>query len=117
MATASGPGLSSSSPLLIALSTVPDKQTGSAIARALVESRLAACVSIIPGIQSIYSWQGAVEDSAELLLLIKTTPERYPELKEKLLELHPYDTPELIALCSADVHEKYLAWAKDSVRP
>lgn len=102
-------------PLLLSLSTAPSKEVGATIARTLVEQRRAACVSIIPGITSVYRWEGKIEESAEQLLLIKTTPEQYPAMKQLLTEIHPYDTPELVAIESFDVLESYLTWARSGV--
>lgn len=95
---------------LLALSTCPDAEIAARIARTLVEERLAACVNRIPGIASTYRWQGAIHDEAEILLLIKTTRERFPALRERLLALHPYTTPELIALDIQDGSAAYLDW-------
>ena len=79
------------------------------LARSLVERRIAACVNQIEA-TSVYSWEGAVEADAEVLLLIKTTAERLPELEAVLAAEHPYDVPELIALEPAAVGRAYLAW-------
>ena len=95
---------------LLCLSTCPDAETAARIARTLVEERLAACVNRVPGIQSIYRWQGEINDDAEVLLVIKTTRERFGALRARLSELHPYEVPELIALEIADGLPAYLDW-------
>lgn len=95
---------------LLALSTCPDAETATRIARVLVEEQLAACVNRMPGIQSTYRWQGEIHDDAEVLLLIKTTRERFDALRARLVALHPCEVPELIALDIADGHIPYLDW-------
>ena len=75
-----------------------------------MSERLAACVNVLPGVESIYRWQGKVETSQEVLAVIKTTAERYAELAKRLRELHPYAVPEIVALPAAAVAESYLAW-------
>ncbi len=101
---------------LLALTTCPDTDSAAAIARTLVDEHLAACVTRLPGAMSTYRWQEKVEDDAEILLLIKTTDTRWPALRERLVELHPYDVPELIALPMADGLPAYLDWVHQSVR-
>jgi periplasmic divalent cation tolerance protein len=76
----------------------------------LVEERLAACVNRLPGAHSTYRWQGKVIDDSEVLLVIKTIPERFDALRDRLLELHPYEVPELVALEVVDGHPAYLDW-------
>lgn len=80
------------------------------IAEALVNARLAACVNLLPPVQSIYRWQGKVETAAEVLLLIKTTRDQFPALEERIQQLHTYDTPEIIAVPIIEGSEKYLSW-------
>lgn len=96
--------------VLVVLTTVPDAEVGRRIARELVERRLAACVQILPGIQSTYRWQGAIEESSEVLVLAKSTRGRLLELQAALHELHPYAVPECVALEAAHVAEPYRAW-------
>jgi periplasmic divalent cation tolerance protein len=83
------------------------------IARALVEEGLAACVNIVPQIRSVYFWDGAVQDEAELLLVIKTTADRYAALERRVLELHTYDVAEVIALKIEQGAPDYLAWVTE----
>jgi periplasmic divalent cation tolerance protein len=95
---------------LLCLSTCPDAETAATIARRLVEERLAACVNQFPGVVSTYRWQGRIHEDAEVLLLIKTTRERFDALRDRLVGLHPYEVPELIALEVADGLPAYLEW-------
>jgi periplasmic divalent cation tolerance protein len=103
------------SDVLACLMTCPDLQTAERIARALVEERLAACVNVVPGVRSIYRWKGAVEDAAEVLCVVKTTAARLDPLRARLVELHPYDCPELVALPIGSGLEPYLEWVRSSV--
>lgn len=96
--------------ILLVLTNVPDEATGAQIARRLVESRLAACVNLLPQVSSVYRWQGAVEQANETTLSIKTTKERYPELEAAIKALHPYDLPEIIAVPVTGGLPAYLAW-------
>ncbi len=82
------------------------------MARSLVEERLAACVNIIPKIESFYWWDGRVESDSEALLIIKSTNERFDALQEWVLEHHPYALPEVIALPLTDAFADYVAWVK-----
>lgn len=100
--------------VLICLTTCPDADSAGRIARALVEEHLAACVNILPGLRSLYRWQGRIEDSAEVLLLIKTRAERYPALEARLCELHPYELPELLAVEADKGLPAYLQWVADA---
>ena len=94
---------------LLCLSTCPDTATARRIADALVDARLAACVSVLPGLQSTYRWQGTVERAEEVLLLIKTTRDALPALQARLPGLHPYELPELLAVEAAGL-PAYLDW-------
>lgn len=103
--------------VLIVLCTCPDDTVGERIATALVEERLAACVNRLPGVASIYRWRDKVCRDSELLLLIKTTFERFDALRERIVELHPYELPEVIALDVATGLDRYLAWVEAETRP
>ena len=94
---------------LLCLSTCPDIATARRIADALVDARLAACVSVLPGVHSTYRWEGAVERAEEVLLLIKTTRDALPALQARLPDLHPYELPELLAVEAAGL-PAYLDW-------
>ena len=100
---------------IVVLCSCGDGQAARRIAKALVEQRLAACASILPVVESVYRWQEKIEIADEALLLIKTTSERFPALQEKILELHSYDTPEIIALPIVAGLEKYLLWLGEQV--
>jgi periplasmic divalent cation tolerance protein len=93
----------------------PDADSAQVIADALVGEHLAACVNRLPGVISTYRWQGAVSSDTETLLLIKTTVGRFEALKARLLQLHPYELPELIAVPVERGHPAYLDWVRDSV--
>jgi periplasmic divalent cation tolerance protein len=86
-----------------------------ALARRLVEERLAACVNQIPGVVSVYRWDGEVCEEVEVTLLIKTTAEGFPRLARRLTELHSYDVPEIVGLDSAEVSRAYAEWVHDSI--
>ncbi len=87
-----------------------------ALASALVQQRLAACVSVMPGVRSFYQWQGKLQDESEVMLLIKTTRDRFEGLRAAVVELHEYDVPEVIAVPIAAGHAPYLKWVQDSVQ-
>jgi periplasmic divalent cation tolerance protein len=95
---------------LVVLCTVSSLEEGRRMARELVEQRLAACVNLLPKVESVYRWQGVVESAEEVLLVVKTTPARFAELKEKIAELHSYEVPEILALPVSDGSSRYLEW-------
>ncbi len=95
---------------LIVMTNVPDAELAKSLAHTLVERRLAACVNIMPAVQSIYRWQGAVEHASEVSLMIKSTQARYAELEAAIVALHPYDVPEVIALPIVAGLPAYLNW-------
>jgi periplasmic divalent cation tolerance protein len=94
----------------VVLTTAPDRDTALRLARGLVEERLAACAQVLPGLTSVYRWEGTVQEAGEVLLLIKTSAERVVALESWLRSAHPYDTPECVALAPARVEPRYLAW-------
>ncbi len=95
---------------VVVLVTAPDPETAAQIGRTLVEERLAACANLISQLRSIYRWQDEVQDEVETLLLIKTTAAVQEHLTERILQLHPYETPEVIALPIEAGSEGYLRW-------
>jgi periplasmic divalent cation tolerance protein len=97
--------------------TAPDAETAEHIANAVVASKNAACASIVPGLTSIYRWKGEICRGAELLLIMKTTRERYPDLEKEILSIHPYEVPEIVALPIETGYDKYLAWIGESTLP
>ena len=99
----------------IVLSTAASQDEARRIAHALVERRLAACVNIVPGVESVYHWQGKVESAAEWLLVIKTTTTAFPRLQDAIKELHSYDVPECVIISIEDGDAAYLAWIGQSV--
>jgi periplasmic divalent cation tolerance protein len=96
------------------MTAVPSPDVGHAIADALVESRLAACVQMTGPVESTYRWHGAIERAEEWLCLIKTTRHRYSQVAARIRELHPYETPEIIATPIVDGDEGYLTWIGDA---
>lgn len=103
-------------PVLVCQCSCPDASSATRIARALVDERLAACVQQLPGVTSTYRWQGALETAEEVLLLIKTSRACLPTLSKRLVELHPYETPELVALEVTGGLPAYLDWVVAQTR-
>ena len=101
---------------LIVYTTVGSAEQGRHLAREMVEARLAACVSCLPGWTSFYRWAGKVEEDAEMLLMIKTTSERVAALKSHLLRVHPYEVPEFLVTEVGEAGESYLKWLEESTR-
>lgn len=101
--------------VMVVLTTVGSEDDAVKLAGALVDRRLVACVNVLPGVRSIYRWQGAVQDDRELLLLAKTTASRLGEVTSALAELHPYEVPEIVALEAVSVSAAYAAWLRDCV--
>jgi periplasmic divalent cation tolerance protein len=95
---------------ILVMTTVPDEEEGQKIARQLVNDRLAACVTISAASKSYYWWQGKISEEKENILFIKTQDSLFLELKKKLLKIHPYDVPEIIALPILKGFKKYLDW-------
>jgi periplasmic divalent cation tolerance protein len=98
--------------VLLCYCTCPNAESAQHLANALVSESLAACVNRIPSIHSTYRWKGEVTTDTEELLLIKTTVERFEALKERVLALHPYELPELIAVPVTCGHAPYLDWVR-----
>jgi periplasmic divalent cation tolerance protein len=102
--------------LLLVITSCPNQDSATELASVLVQQRLAACVQLVPGVTSLYHWQGELCRENEVVLHIKCLAERFPELEQKLLELHPYSVPELIALPVTSVAASYLDWIKDTTQ-
>lgn len=103
-----------SEPLHVVLVTAPDAEVGARIGRVLVEEGLAACANLVPGIRSIYRWEGAVHDDAEVLLILKTRAALSAALAARVRALHPYQLPEVLALLVAGGSEPYLDWVRSA---
>jgi periplasmic divalent cation tolerance protein len=101
--------------VILALTTCPDEASAQAVATALVQERLAACVNRVGGLRSTYIWDARLQDQAEILLIIKTTAARLDELQARLKSLHPYELPELLAIAVAGGNERYLDWVRMGV--
>lgn len=99
---------------LIVLVTTPNAEEAARIADVLVSEQLAACVNMVPGIESIYRWEGKVTRDHEALMIIKTTGARYDDLERRVKELHSYSTPEVIAMRIDRGSEQYLNWLRAS---
>jgi len=99
----------------VVLTTIAAKTDAVALARTLVDERLAACVNILPVMTSVYRWQGHIEQELEQQLLIKTASDRLPALEQRLRELHPYEVPEFVVLGAGEFGAAYLAWVQESV--
>ena len=97
-------------PVRVVLTTLPDAEAGARLARALVEEKLAACVNLVPGVRSFYRWQGKLEDSGEVLLLVKTRADRCAALAARIQALHPYELPEVLELAASGGSAAYLDW-------
>ena len=101
----------------LVLCTCPDAPTASRLARALVEERLAACVNVVGGVSSTYHWNGEVHVDDEVLLVIKTMADRFEAMQARLVALHPYDVPEVLAIEPDGGAAPYLAWLERETRP
>ena len=99
---------------VIVLSTFPADQDPLPLARALVDERLVACVNVLPAMQSIYRWEGNVEEASEHQLVMKTTAARVDAIKARLVALHPYEVPEVLVLTVSDGADRYLRWVYDN---
>jgi len=98
------------------LVTAPDLKTGRRIAQLALDARLAACVNLVPGLESHYWWRGKIEQGAEALMIFKTTTRNLVALEKLVLKNHPYDTAEFVALVPNEVTERYLKWWTGQVR-
>ena len=96
------------------MNTCPDAETAERLARTLLDRKLAACINILPGVKSLYTWKGTSESTEEFLLLIKTLSNAYQAVEQAILELHPYELPEIIAVPIAAGLPGYLAWVTEN---
>lgn len=103
--------------LLVCHCTCPDADSAARLAETLVAERLAACVNVLPGVRSVYRWQDAIERSDEVLLLIKTSGDRLAALTRRIVELHPNELPEVVAVEAVGGHLPYLDWVAAATRP
>ncbi len=101
---------------VVVLTTLPADADGPAFGRALLNERLAACVNLLAPMESVYRWEGQVEQETERQVIIKTTRDRLPALWDRVRELHPYEVPEFIVLAIADGNEAYLRWVGESTK-
>jgi len=104
-----------SADFLLVVCTCPTHSAATGIATALLEERIAACVNQVPGIKSMYRWEGRVKQDDEVLLLIKTTSQMFPRLEETISKLHPYELPEIIGVPLSAGTDAYLNWIKSAV--
>ncbi len=102
---------------IVVLCTVPDRETANRLAEAAVSQRLAACVTMLPGAESVYVWEGALERANEIVLMAKTTTGAYAALEQLWLSEHPYELPEVIAVPIASGSEAYLQGINHAVSP
>ncbi len=102
---------------IVVLTACSSDEEAARVARHLVERRLAACVNLVGGVRSIYHWQGKIDESGEVLLVIKSSRALLPELKEALAQAHSYEVPEVIALPVVDGSAAYLAWMERELKP
>jgi len=108
--------LDSQPPLHLVLTTASNPDEAARIGRTLVEERLAACATLVPGAESIYHWRNKIEHAAETLLLLKTGPEQLAALETRLHQLHSYQTPEFMVLAADAASHSYLEWLQTSLR-
>jgi periplasmic divalent cation tolerance protein len=101
---------------ILVLTNLPDGQSAHALARRLVELKLAACVNIFPSVQSIYRWEGEIEEANETAIMIKTTHMRYVEIESTIKANHPYQVPEIIAIPIVEGLPAYVAWLKEETK-
>lgn len=101
--------------VLLVFCTFPDADTAAAVTKILVGEKLVACGTILPGARSIYEWEGKLEDASEVLVLFKTAGPAYAKLEKRLLKLHPYDMPEILAVEAGGVSKAYAAWVAAAV--
>lgn len=99
--------------MMIVLTTISDGEEAEKLAEKILEAKFAACVQILPQIKSVYFWKGEIQKDSEILLLIKTLPEKYEKLEKFISENHSYEVPEIVAIPAEKVSESYLGWMRD----
>lgn len=109
-------GVAEADPRLV-LVTAPSYDVALELARTVVAEALAACVNLIPGLHSVYRWEGAVEEAHEVLLLLKTRADRVDTLRDRVVSLHPYDVPEFVVVPIDGGLDRYLAWIRTEAAP
>ena len=107
---------SSVADVVLVLTTIAAEADGAALARALVDERLAACVNVLPAMTSVYRWKGQVEQDREQQVIIKTTRDRLAALEARVRDLHSYELPEFLVIAAGGGSEAYLAWVRESIR-
>jgi len=103
--------------MLIVFTTFASEDAAARVVRTLVEERLAACGNLLPGARSIYRWEGRMADEREVVVLLKTRKQDWAALQSRLHELHPYETPECLAVRVAAGAPKYMAWLEQALEP
>lgn len=101
--------------MLVVLTTVSSSDEGNALAEKIINARLAACVQILPPMTSVYMWEGKLQKEGEHLLLIKTLPEKWEDLRDFITANHSYDTPEIVAVETEHVAESYRDWLRNTL--
>jgi periplasmic divalent cation tolerance protein len=102
--------------MLVVLTTTPNDDEAETLARKIVSAKLAACVQVLPPMKSFYFWENEIQADSEHLLLIKTLPEKFDELKDFIQANHSYSVPEIVALPAEKVSESYLGWIKNYLK-
>jgi len=100
---------------ILVFSTFPDAETARRVGRTLVEEKLAACVNLLPQVESIYRWKGKIETASEVMTLMKSTTWKYQLLEKRIRELHPYEVPEIVSVRISDGNLDYIRWIEQSV--
>ena len=103
--------------ILLVFTTFEREEDAARVVRTLIEERLIACGNLLPGARSLYRWKGAIADAREVVVLMKTRKQDWAALLSRLHELHPYDTPECVAVRMAAVAPKYMAWLEAALEP
>lgn len=100
--------------LRLVFMTCPSMEVAEAIVRVLVEERYAACGNIVPGVRSIFRWNDTIQDETEVMVVLKTRPESFEALRRKIVEIHPYEVPEVVGVRADRVHPDYARWVLDN---